>query len=162
MLIQTSWEKILSAELKVSLVPSSTHPMALYHGHQIKRQTTVATSSSHAETIGYFNAVKSCIHLKMLMKGFNLEAIKTPTTLIKSDNQCTVDMASNGCPDTSTAKTAHWRMQWNWLKEQREPPVNEFYAEHIAGVEILADGGTKPLGPTLHAQFVEMLHLGAI
>ena len=121
-----------------------------------KRQPTIATSTPHAETNAFFNAVKSVIHTKSVLDGFGTnDSITTLPTIIYGDNSACIELTRKRAE--SINRTKHWQMQWNWLHEHRE--MNTFVPEKIGTYEMLADIFTKPMVNTTHHRFVKALRL---
>lgn len=121
-----------------------------------KRQPTIATSTSHAETTALFHAVREAIMHRDGAEGFRFQndVLLTPTP-IYVDNAVATALATDD--STKHTRTKHWAMAWNWLHEQRN--LKTFYATWIPGPENYADLLTKPLNADLHLKICKGLNL---
>ena len=58
-----------------------------------KRQPTIATSTAHAETTAFFEAVKRVVYIRRLVKGFDMpQLVLHKPTIINCDNAACVVM----------------------------------------------------------------------
>ena len=122
-----------------------------------KRQTTIATSTGHAETNAYFLAVKECIYLRKIASEFAWgEQINGKPTEIIGDNSACIELVKQ--PLRNVQRTKHWDMEWNWLHEQREN-LKVFVPMQVQTSLMLADMLTKPLGKIAHHQAIKKLKL---
>lgn len=125
-----------------------------------KRQTVVGTSTSHAETIAYFQAVQENTYQRRLVKDFNLIKALNGPTLVMGDNQACIDLIRKD-DNMKHARTKHWEMQWSWLHQERENHKS-FVPKHIAGKDNVADLFTKPVTQDILQKFVNELKLGSV
>ena len=124
-----------------------------------KRQTTITTSTPHAECSAFFSAVKELIFVRNVIKGFGLQQDATSSaTCVWCDNQACESLVSR--PDR-TNNTKHWNMEWCWLHEQREV-YKTYKAEHVESALNWSDIFTKPLPVDKHTPIVAALKLGDV
>jgi len=113
-----------------------------------KRQNAVAASSTEAEYMALFEAVREALWLKSLISGVNIK-IKNPIK-IYDDNQGCISIANN---PSCHKRAKHIDIKYNFAREQIES--NTICLEYISTENQLADIFTKPLPA---AKFLEIGH----
>ena len=135
---------------------STTGTVIMYHGGAItwiaKLQTTVALSTTEAETIAATEATKEIMSLRMMLEELN-EPQVYPTLLFEDNAACkmVVDSDDNG------KKTRYYKMRVHFLRQQRREGV--IYMEKVATDQQLADLFTKPLPQPLFQKYRDWLGL---
>jgi len=118
---------------------------------QSKRQSLIATSTGHAESNAFFSAVRENVYERKMVEPLPFDQIVNaePTT-IYGDNSACIELMSH--TNEKVQRTKHWRMNWNWLHEERET-LKSYYPSQLPTEHNLADMLTKPMGATtlLHA-----------
>ena len=139
----------------------STTGILIFSGNGIidwasKRQPTIATSTAHAETTAFFEAVKRVVYIRRLIKGFDMpELVLHKPTIVNCDNAACVELTRKRVERQD--RTKHWQMQWNWLHDIREQ--HQFYPIHKEGTKNWSDMGTKPLTRELHRKICNAIRL---
>lgn len=110
-----------------------------------KRQASVAASSTEAEYMALFEAVKEALWLKSLASSINIKI--TRPIIIYEDNTGCISIANN---PTSHKRSKHIDIKYHFSREQVEK--NEITFEHISTGDQIADALTKPLP---QAKFLE-------
>ena len=124
------------------------------------RQTTIATSTSHAEVTAFFEALKSVVYVRRLAKNFSMpQKVSSQPTTMHCDNSAAVELVRKR--NENLNRTKHWQMQWNWLHEQRDV-FHEFRPVFREGAINWADVFTKPLTRDKHNQMVAAMKLDII
>jgi len=115
-----------------------------------KRQGEVATSTTHAEYIGQYNAI---LHLQWL-RTFLAEThlYTSPVTNIMADNQSAIALSRN--PEFHK-RTKHFNVKFHYQRAALN--TGEISLQYVSTTEQAADGFTKPLGPTAFANFCSLL-----
>ncbi|CEJ62707.1 hypothetical protein PMG11_11200 [Penicillium brasilianum] len=118
-----------------------------------KRQGEVATSTTHAEYIGQYNAI---LHLQWL-RTFLAETclFRSPVTNIMADNQSAIALSRN--PEFHK-RTKHFNVKFHYQRAVLNS--GEINLEYIPSEEQAADGLTKPLGPSPFITFCKLLGIG--
>ena len=84
-----------------------------------KRFATISTSTSHSETQAFYGAAKDNIHMREIIDKipFPNDVMWQPTRIYGDNSACMelVKSANTG----SSSRTRHWKLNWNWLHEQR-------------------------------------------
>lgn len=83
-----------------------------------KRQSSVAASSTEAEYMALFEAVKEALWLKSLLKGIHIE-ITNPITLYEDNKSC-IALASN---PTGHKRSKHIDIKYHFTREQVENKI---------------------------------------
>jgi hypothetical protein len=120
-----------------------------------KRQGEVATSTTHAEYIGQYNAI---LHLQWL-RTFLAEThlYRSPVTNIMADNQSAIALSRN--PEFHK-RTKHFNVKFHYQRAVLN--AGEIRLQYVPTEEQAADGLTKPLGPTAFAKFCSLLGIEAL
>ena len=115
--------------------------------HVSRRQTTVATSTAHAEYLAAFDAARDCLRMRVLLADLGLPQAQ-PTPFFE-DNETCIRMAST---DASTPRMQHLDARYHWLREQvtRERSIRFV---HCPTDLMVADALTKPLDAAKTAFF---------
>lgn len=106
-----------------------------------KRQTSVAASSTEAEYMGLFEAVREAIWLKSLANSIHLNLSGRPIIIYEDNNSC-ISIANN---PANHKRSKHIDIKYHFSREQIEKKVIKL--NYISTGEQLADGLTKPLPP---------------
>lgn len=115
-----------------------------------KRQGEVATSTTHAEYIGQYNAI---LHLQWLRTFLaETDLFRSPVTNIMADNQSAIALSRN--PEFHK-RTKHFNVKFHYQRAVLNS--GEINLEYIPTEEQAADGLTKPLGPSPFAKFCDLL-----
>ncbi|KAJ5267340.1 hypothetical protein N7478_010148 [Penicillium angulare] len=119
-----------------------------------KRQGEVATSTTHAEYIGQYNAI---LHLQWL-RTFLAEThlYRSPVTNIMADNQSAIALSRN--PEFHK-RTKHFNVKFHYQRAVLD--AGEIGHQYVPTEEQAADGLTKPLGPTAFLKFCSLLGVDA-
>ena len=103
------------------------------------KQSTIATSSTHAESIGMSSGLKECIFVEGICEEIG-RPIKKPI-LVLEDNAALITLMTQ---DTGISKrTKHFLMLLNWCREQVKSGLISI--EYVLSEENIADIGTKAL-----------------
>jgi transposase InsO family protein len=115
-----------------------------------KRQGEVATSTTHAEYIGQYNAI---LHLQWLRTFLaETQLFRSPVTNIMADNQSAIALSRN--PEFHK-RTKHFNVKFHYQRAVLNS--GEINIEYISTEEQAADGLTKPLGPSPFIKFCKLL-----
>jgi len=126
-----------------------------------RRQTTTAVSSTEAEYIGQFEAIKEMEHLQMFLNDLEGnpnaqpgEISKSAPAIIFADNTAAIKYAS--IPGMK-ARSKHLRIALHWQRQI----ISEGRVElrQIPSKDMAADGLTKPLSRTGHDKMLQALHM---
>jgi hypothetical protein len=119
-----------------------------------KRQGEVATSTTHAEYIGQYNAI---LHLQWL-RTFLAEThlYRSPVTNIMADSQSAIALSRN--PEFHK-RTKHFNVKFHYQRAVLN--TGEIGLQYVPTEEQAADGLTKPLGPTAFAKFCGLVGVNA-
>jgi len=114
----------------------------------------VATSTTHAEYIGQYNAI---LHLQWL-RTFLAEThlYRSPITNIMADNQSAIALSRN--PEFHK-RTKHFNVKFHYQRSVLD--AGEIDLQYVPTEEQAADGLTKPLGPTAFVKFCSLLGIEA-
>jgi hypothetical protein len=113
--------------------------------YKSKVQVTVAASLTAAEFLAAITAAKIAKYLQGVLTGLGFA--QTAATVLYEDNEADIAMVNENKP---TPRACHVDIRHFALQEWRERGIIRL--GHIpAGVINPADGGTKPLGWTLHS-----------
>jgi transposase InsO family protein len=120
-----------------------------------KRQGEVATSTTHAEYIGQYNAI---LHLQWLRTFLaETQLYRSPVTNIMADNQSAIALSRN--PEFHK-RTKHFNVKFHYQRAVLN--AGEIGLQYVPTEEQAADGLTKPLGPTAFAKFCSLLGIEAL
>ena len=111
-----------------------------------KRQLSVAASSTEAEYMALFEAVREALWLKSLATSIKIN-ISKPIIIYEDNNGC-INIANN---PTCHKRSKHIDIKYNFSREQIEKNVIKL--KYVSTGNQLADGLTKPLPTT---KFVEI------
>lgn len=103
-----------------------------------KKQLSVAASSTEAEYMALYEAVREALWLKSLAKGIYID-ISTPIVIYEDNNGC-ISIANN---PTNHKRTKHIDIKYHFSREQIEKNVIKL--NYIPTGQQLADALTKPL-----------------
>jgi hypothetical protein len=115
-----------------------------------KRQGEIATSTTHAEYIGQYNAILQLQWLQSILQETNLHT--TPTTHIYADNQSAIALSQN--PEFHK-RTKHFNVKLHYQRAVLE--TGNIQIGYIPTQEEAADGLTKPLALSQFKSFLEQL-----
>ena len=115
-----------------------------------KRQGEIATSTTHAEYIGQYNAILQLQWLRSILEETNLYT--TPTTHIYADNQSAIALSQN--PEFHK-RTKHFNVKLHYQRAVLE--AGDIKIGYVPTQEEAADGLTKPLTLSLFKRFLEQL-----
>ena len=119
-----------------------------------KRQGEVATSTTHAEYIGQYNAI---LHLQWLRTFLaETQLYRSPVTNIMADNQSAIALSRN--PEFHK-RTKHFNVKFHYQRAVLD--VGEIGLQYVPTEEQAADGLIKPLGPTSFVKFCSLLGVDA-
>lgn len=110
-----------------------------------KRQASVAASSTEAEYMALFEAVREALWLKSLMTSIKFDNIQ-PIIIFEDNNGC-ISIASN---PASHKRSKHIDIKYHFSREQVEKNIIKLH--YIPTGSQLADALTKPLPA---AKFIE-------
>jgi hypothetical protein len=120
-----------------------------------KRQGEVATSTTHAEYIGQYNAI---LHLQWLRTFLaETQLYRSTVTNIMADNQSAIALSRN--PEFHK-RTKHFNVKFHYQRAVLD--IGEIRLQYILTGEQAADGLTKPLGPTAFTKFCSLLGVDAL
>ena len=122
-----------------------------------KRLSTVSTSTGHAETQAFFMCAKENVHLRSVATELPIstDGVDHPTTVFCDSSVC-MELVRKECGVQQ--RTKHWKLNWNWLHEQRES-LHSYTPVKIDGTCNPSDMGTKPLVAATLQKHVKMLKL---
>ena len=119
-----------------------------------KRQGEVATSMTHAEYIGQYNAILHLQWLRTFLADTHL--YRSPITNIKADNQSAIALSRN--PEFHK-RTKHFNVKFHYQRSVLNAGAIDL--QYVPTEEQAADGLTKPLGPTAFVKFCSLLGIEA-
>ena len=117
-----------------------------------RRQTSVAASSTEAEYMALFEAVREALWLKALASSIKIE-ILDPIIIYEDNNGC-ISIANN---PTSHKRSKHIDIKYHFSREQVEK--NVIRLEHLPTQEQLADALTKSLPAPRFKELIEGMNL---
>jgi hypothetical protein len=103
-----------------------------------KLQTSVATSSVHAEYVALYDATRETVWLRQLLKELGVEQ-KNPTVIFEDNKGC-ISLTSNNRTDP---RTKHINVKFHYTREQ--VANNTIRVEYKNTEDMLADPLTKPV-----------------
>lgn len=115
-----------------------------------KKQGEIATSTTHAEYIGQYNAI---LHLQWLRTFLEETGMyRSPVTHIMADNQSAIALSHN--PEFHK-RTKHFNVKLHYQRSILEQGSIDI--RYIPTTLEAADGLTKPLGPTELTNFIRLI-----
>ena len=115
-----------------------------------KKQGEIATSTTHAEYIGQYNAILHLQWLRTFLQETNL--YQSPVTHIMADNQSAIALSRN--PEFHK-RTKHFNVKFHYQRAVLDEGSIDI--QYIPTKLEAADGLTKPLGPTDFLNFVRLI-----
>lgn len=103
-----------------------------------KLQSTVATSSVHAEYIALYDGVREIVWLRQLLKDLDFDQ-KSPTVIFEDNKGC-ISLCSN---ERTDPRTKHINVKFHFNREQVKGKSIQVVYKPTA--EMLADAMTKPI-----------------
>ena len=116
-----------------------------------KKQTTVSTSSTEAETNAAFDAAKYIMFFRDLLKELGYPQLKPTTLWVDNMSLITLATAFSG----STKNVKHYMMRVNFLIEKVAAGIIKL--EHIPTLKNTSDTLTKNLGVPLFVEHTKSL-----
>ena len=113
--------------------------------HVSRRQTTVATSTAHAEYLAAFDAARDAIRMRVILTDLGLPQVGATTMF--EDNATCIKMSE---ASASTPRMQHLDARYHWLREQVviDGTLRLVYCK---SADMVADALTKPLtGPEVN------------
>jgi hypothetical protein len=122
--------------------------------HQSKRQSIVATSSTHAEYVALCKIAQEAEWLRSLLAELQYRGQDARTVTIHGDNQGALSLAEN--PEAHS-RSKHIAVKYHFVRhEVKKGRIALVYCQTD---DMPADGLTKILGPTKHLRFVNLLRM---
>ena len=118
----------------------STAPTGMFHS-QSKKQSTVATSSTHAEVNAAFDATKEIIYFRAILTELGFTQLHP--TILYVDNASLITLATKFSGNVKAVK--HYMMRINYMIEQ--VATGSILITKVHTTANIADIGTKPLAP---------------
>jgi hypothetical protein len=115
-----------------------------------KKQGEIATSTTHAEYIGQYNAILHLQWLRTFLQETNL--YQSPVTHVMADNQSAIALSRN--PEFHK-RTKHFNVKFHYQRAVLDE--GSIGIQYIPTKLEAADGLTKPLGPTEFLNFVRLI-----
>jgi hypothetical protein len=115
-----------------------------------KKQGEIATSTTHAEYIGQYNAILHLQWLRTFLKETGM--YHSPVTHIMADNQSAIALSHN--PEFHK-RTKHFNVKLHYQRSILEQGSIDI--RYIPTTLEAADGLTKPLGPTELIKFIRLI-----
>ena len=115
-----------------------------------KKQGEIATSTTHAEYIGQYNAILHLQWLRTFLQETDL--FTTPVTNIMADNQSAIALSRN--PEFHK-RTKHFNVKLHYQRDVLEE--GSIDVQYIPTKQQAADGLTKPLGPAEFLKFIQLI-----
>lgn len=122
-----------------------------------KRQTTVALSSTEAELYGLCKAAQEAAWIRYILAELHYNEDDAKKIKIYGDNQGALALAEN--PELHQ-RTKHIALKWYYLRQQANQGFLDLW--YCSTLDMVADGLTKPLGPTKHLEFVAQIQMSEI
>jgi hypothetical protein len=123
----------------------------------LKRQQTVAQSTTEAEYYTLAKAVSKALWLKQIMGQMMYLGADIKSVHLYGDNQGSLSLAEN--PEFHQ-RTKHIDVKHHFIREQVAKGMVDLW--YIASSEMAADGLTKPLSAANHAKFIGQLRLKVV
>ena len=108
--------------------------------HCSRRQTTLATSTAHAEYLAAFECGRDALRLRVLLADMGLP--QAGATTIFEDNEICIRMSET---KASTPRMQYLDARYHWLREA-VVHAKTIRLVHCSTTEMVADVLTKPLG----------------
>ena len=122
--------------------------------HQSKRQSLVATSSTHAEYVALCKTAQEATWLSALLAELQYRGQDAKTVTIHGDNQGALSLAEN--PE-SHSRSKHIAIKYHYVRH--EVKQGHIELQYCQTENMPADGLTKILGLTKHTRFVDLLRM---
>jgi hypothetical protein len=103
------------------------------------KQSTIATSSTHAETIACFTLIKDIIFVEYICKEIG-RPIELPVTILENNDALITLMTQDG---GISKRTKHFLMLIHYCREQVKSGLIRM--EHVDSEKNIADIGTKAI-----------------
>ncbi len=116
----------------------------------VRKQRTVALSSTEAEYMAASEATKELLYLRSILKELDIE--QTESTVLYVDNRGAIDLARN---PVYHDRSKHIDMRYHFIRERVQD--NTLQIEHVPGDNNVADIMTKPLARVKHTQYTSDL-----
>jgi transposase InsO family protein len=116
-----------------------------------QQQKCTAKSSTEAEYLAYSEAGSEAIWLQRLIRDLGIQKDEEPAVLY-TDSEPAIAIAENRKAHT---KSRHIEVRWHWIREQIQE--RKISLRHTPGSTLVADGLTKALTKTKHAEFIDRL-----
>ena len=120
-----------------------------------KKQSTVATSTTHAEYIAGFEAAREAAWLQLLLDNIRVSGIPIPSEkpiTIYEDNTGCIALTKN---PANHSKTKHIHVKYHYLRQQSE--IGEIQLVQCGTNDMTADILTKALPPEKHERFTKAM-----
>ena len=121
------------------------------------RQRIVTSSSTEAEFVALTYAAKEAAWIRRLLQQVGYNGTDVKPTALYSDNLPAVQLVKN---PGHHERTKHIDVAYKYVREEYHN--NNATINHIAGIDMPADGLTKPLDKVNHAKFVQLLGLAHV
>ncbi|XP_055522372.1 uncharacterized protein LOC129716564 [Wyeomyia smithii] len=136
----------------------STSGFVFFHGGALiswasRLQTSIALSSMEAEYLALSEGCQETVWLRQLLCDFGEEQ-ETPTVVNEDNQGCIAFVRTERC----NRRSKHIDTREKFVKNLCEKKVIEL--RYCSTDQMIADVMTKPLGPSKHQQFCEMMGLG--
>jgi hypothetical protein len=118
------------------------------------RQRLVTLSSTEAEYIALTYAAKEATWLCRLLRQVGYQGYDLKPLKLYTDNEPALNMVRK---DGHHERTKHIDNYYKYTKQEYQNGNVDL--EHIPGVDMPADGLTKPLDKTSHAKFLELINM---
>lgn len=118
------------------------------------RQRIVTSSSTEAEFVALTYAAKEAAWIRRLLHQLGYRGVDLRPTVLYSDNLPAVHLVKNS---GHHERTKHIDVAYKYVREEYNN--NNVSISHIAGVNMPADGLTKPLDKIAHTRFVKLIGL---
>jgi hypothetical protein len=110
-----------------------------------RRQTTVATSTAHAEYLAAFDAARDAVRMRIILADLGLP--QAGATTLFEDNATCIKMSE---ANASTPRMQHLDARYHWLREQVVID-GKLRLVYCKSADMVADALTKPLtGPEVN------------
>ena len=119
------------------------------------KQTSVSLSSIQSEYVGQALAATNVVWVRNLLEELQIDGtVPKDATVIYADNEGAIKLAKN---PIFQKRTKHIAVRYHYTRELIQEGVIDLQFKGTK--EMIADGLTKPLGPTLFKEFVNKLGL---
>ena len=120
------------------------------------RQPIVTLSSTEAEYVAASTATQSGLWLRQILSDFHFPGLAQPLPLF-TDSCSSIAIATN---PFGTKRSKHIELRWHFLRDQIANGA--ITIQHIPGVDMPADGLTKPLEKVAFQRFVALLGMAEV